>query len=54
MDESEALIRGRELLVERISKLEHEVEKIDRRLAFISRVTLPELFQMHEYLSQEV
>jgi len=42
MGEFEALVRRRELLVERISKMEHEVEKIDSRLAFISRMTLPD------------
>ena len=47
-------IRRGELLVERISKMEHEVEKIDSRLAFISRMTWLDSFQMHENLFQEV
>ena len=54
MDESEALIRRRELLVDRISKMEHEVDKIDNRLAFINRMTWPDSFQLQEDLTQEV
>ena len=54
MDESEALIRRRNLLMDRISKMEHEVEKIDSRLAFISRMTFSDSFQIHGSLSQEV
>ena len=57
MIESEALIQRRELLLERISKMNYEVEKIDQRIAFLqgmaesSRV---DLFQTQEQLAEEV
>ncbi|MDD1753319.1 MAG: hypothetical protein LUQ38_09570 [Methanotrichaceae archaeon] len=54
MDEFEALIRRRELLMDRISKMEYEVDKIDRHLAFISRMPWPDLLQIHDNLSQEI
>ena len=38
MSESEALIQRRDLLLERISKMNNEVEKIDQRMAFLQRV----------------
>ena len=37
MIENEALIQRRELLLERISKMNDEVEKIDQRMAFLQR-----------------
>ena len=57
MIENEALIQRRELLLERISKMNYEVEKIDQRIAFLqgmaesSRV---DLFQTQEQLAEEV
>ncbi len=54
MNEFEALIRRRDLLMVRISKMEQEVAKIDNRLAFLSRMTWPDSFQIHESSSQEV
>ena len=33
---------------------EHEVDKIDNRLAFISRMTWPDSFQIRENVTQEV
>ena len=41
MDESEALIKRREMLLDRISKMKYEVEKIDSRLAFIDSNNTP-------------
>ena len=54
MDEYEALIRRRELLMDRIWKMEHEVDKIDNRLAYISRMTWADSVQIDETLHQEV
>ena len=57
MIESEALIQRRELLLERISKMSYEVEKIDQRMAFLQRTTESErfdLFQTQEQLAEEV
>ncbi len=57
MIENEALIQRRELLLERILKMNDEVEKIDQRMAFLqgmaesSRV---DLFQTQEQLAEEV
>ena len=38
MNESEALIRRRELLFEMIAKMEYEVKKIDSRLTTIEKI----------------
>lgn len=38
MSESEALIQRRELLLERISKMNYEIEKIDQRMASLQGV----------------
>lgn len=57
MIESEALIQRRELLLERISKMSYEVEKIDQRMAFLQRMAESErfdLFQTQEQLAEEV
>ncbi len=57
MNENEALIRRRELLFERISKMNNEVEKIDQRIAFLQRAEasgLVDLFQTQERLAEEV
>lgn len=37
MNEYEALIQRRELLMERISKMEYEIQKIDQRIFFLQR-----------------
>jgi len=57
MNENEALIRRRELLFERISKMNNEVEKIDQRIAFLQRAEASEfvdLFQTSERLAEGV
>jgi ubiquinone biosynthesis protein UbiJ len=42
MEEWEALIQRRKMLLENVSKINHEVEKIDQRLDFLGRTTVPE------------
>jgi hypothetical protein len=57
MNENEALIRRRELLFERISMMNNEVEKIDQRIAFLQTAEasgLVDLFQTSERLAEEV
>ena len=57
MDELEALIRRRDMLLERISKMDNEIEKLDKRLAFLGWTMEPErieLFDGPEMLVQEV
>ena len=57
MNESEALIQRRELLLERISKMNYEVERIDQRMTFLQRAAgseLVDLFQTPERLAEEV
>jgi hypothetical protein len=57
MGENEALIQRRELLLERISKMNYEVEKIDQRIAFLERIRESEradLFQTQEQFAEEV
>lgn len=57
MIESEALIQRRELLLERISKMNYEVEKIDQRMAFLQSTAESErfdLFQTQEQLAEVV
>ena len=57
MNENAALIRRRELLFERISKMNNEVEKIDQRIAFLQNAGasgLVDLFQTSERLAEEV
>ncbi|HEX7535084.1 MAG TPA: hypothetical protein VF343_07480 [Syntrophales bacterium] len=57
MSENEALIRRRELLFERISKMNNEVEKIDQRIAFLQNAEAPglvDLFLTQERLAEEV
>ena len=51
MEEWEALIKRRQMLSEKISKMDYEVEKIDKRLDFLGRITVSE--QIHEYRIQE-
>jgi hypothetical protein len=55
MDESEALIRRREMLLERISKMQYEVDKIDDRVAMLGRMSenlLPEIIVGEEDASK--
>jgi dynactin complex subunit len=57
MSESEALIQRRELLSERISKMNSEVERIDQRIAFLQRAEesgLVGLFHAQEQLVEGV
>ncbi|HEX7534573.1 MAG TPA: hypothetical protein VF343_04900 [Syntrophales bacterium] len=57
MNESEALIQRRELLLERISKMNYEIEKIDQRMASLQGIVesgLVDLFQTQEQLAEEV
>ena len=57
MSESEALIQRRELLLERISKMNYEIEKIDQRMASLQGIAesgLVDLFQTQEQLAVEV
>lgn len=51
MEEWEAFIKRRQMLSERISKMDYEVEKIDKRLDFLGRITVSE--QIHGYSIQE-
>ena len=54
MNESEALIQRRELLLERISKMNYEIEKIDQRMASLKGIAesgLVDLFQTPEQLA---
>ena len=57
MSECEALIQRRELLLERISKMNYEIEKIDQRMASLQGIVesgLVDLFQTQEQLAEEV
>lgn len=54
MEEWEALIKRRRMLLERISKMNYEVEKIDKRLDFLGRITMSEQYHVLERLVQEV
>ena len=51
MEEEKALIKRRQLLSDRISKMNYEVEKIDRRLEYLNRMALPK--QPYQYRIQE-
>jgi hypothetical protein len=57
MHEWEALIQRREMLQEKVSKINYEVEKIDKRLAFLDKVSESkdfDQFQSREPLAYEV
>jgi len=57
MHEWEALIQRREMLQEKVSKINYEVEKIDKRLAFLDKVSESKYFdqfQSREPLAYEV
>jgi len=51
MEEWEALIKRRQMLSDKISKMNYEVEKIDQRLDFLGRIMVSE--QIHGYRIQE-
>jgi hypothetical protein len=56
MEEWEALIKRRQLLWDRVSKMNHEVEKIDQRLDFLEKIAASELYRypVQERPMQEV
>jgi len=57
MGELEALIRRQDMLLERISKMDNEIEKLDKRLAFLGWTMEPERiesFDDPEMLVEEV
>ena len=56
MGEWEALIKRRQLLWDRVSKMNHEVEKIDQRLDFLEKIAAPERYRypVQERPMQEV
>jgi hypothetical protein len=47
MGEWEALIRRRKMLLENVSKINHEVEKIDQRLASLEEIADSEHFDRY-------
>ncbi len=56
MGEYEALIGRRQMLLDRISKVSYEVEKIDQRLDFLGRIDTSgqfDQYRMQERLVQE-
>jgi hypothetical protein len=57
LEEWEALIQRREMLQEKVSRIDYEVEKIDKRLTFLGKAAESEhidLFQTQERLTQDV
>ena len=57
MSEREALIQRRELLLERISKMNYEIEKIDQRMASLQGIAesgLVEIFYTQKQLVEGV
>ena len=57
MSECEALILRRELLLERISKMNYEIEKIDQRMASLQGIAesgLVEIFYTQKQLVEGV
>jgi hypothetical protein len=51
MEEWEALLQRRLMLLDRISKMNHEIDKIDQRLDFLGRGVVSE--QLDSYLLRE-
>jgi hypothetical protein len=51
MEEWEALLQRRLMLLDRISKMNHEIDKIDQRLDFLGRGVVSE--QHDSYLLRE-
>ena len=54
MEEWEALIQRRKMLSEKISKMDHEVEKIDQRLDFLGREAVSERFDRYGPIHPEI
>lgn len=56
MNEIEALIQRRELLIERISKMDYEVQKIDHRISYLDGKGAERIdaFQLQKRLMNEV
>jgi hypothetical protein len=57
MEEWEALLQRRLMLSDRISKMNHEIDKIDQRLDFLGRGVVSEQFDsylLRERLMQKV
>ena len=51
MEEWEALIKRHQMLSDKISKMNYEVEKIDQRLDYLERMVVSE--HSHQYRIQE-
>ena len=51
MEEWEALIRRRQMLLDKVSKMSYEIEKIDKRLVFLGNIKMSE--QFGQYRTQE-
>jgi hypothetical protein len=51
MEEWEALLQRRQMLLDRISKMNHEIDKIDQRLDFLGRGVVSE--HLDSYLLRE-
>lgn len=47
MQEYEALVRRRQMLLERISKINYEIEKLDKRLDFLGRTNVSVQFNLY-------
>jgi hypothetical protein len=57
MEEWEALLQRRLMLLDRISKMNHEINKIDQRLDFLGRGAVSEQldwYLLREQLTQKV
>ena len=54
MEEWVALIQRRQMLSDKISKISHEVEKIDQRLDFLGRAALSEEFARYRVPEQSL
>jgi len=54
MGEWEALIQRREMLLDKISKMNNEVEKIDQRLDFLGRDAASERFDRYGSIHPEI
>ena len=55
MEEGNALIKRRQLLSDRISKMSYEVEKIDQRLEYLERMAVvkqPDQYRIQERFVQ--
>jgi len=54
MGEWEALIQRREMLLDKISKMNNEVEKIDQRLDFLGKAAASERFDRYGSIPPEI